>query len=306
MRTDQRLTNAYKNARIDLLDKGSKYVFMSDCHRGDGSFSDEFSRNQNTYIYALINYFDQGFTYVEVGDGDELWEHKKYRDIKLAHNETFKALKYFHDQDRMIMLYGNHNIYLQNHDYVVKNLYTCQDQYNDTIFELLNHIEPIEALVLKVASTNQEILVVHGHQGDFPNDQNWIISMLSVRYFWRFMHAFGFQNPSSPVRNAQKRHKIEKNYGKWIDKHRMMLICGHTHRYKFPRPSDLPYFNTGCCIYPSSLTAIEIENEAVTLVRWKTTVGLEGNLQIVREVIHGPSPLATFDIRQIDHTTFQD
>jgi len=195
-------------------------------------------------------------------------------------------------------MYGNHNIFLNDHDYVVKNLYTCYDKYTETVFELLNHIKPIEALVLKVKETNQEILTVHGHQGDFTNDQNWFLSMLSLRYFWRFMHAFGMQNPSSPVRNAQKRHKIEKNYNKWIEKHQMMLICGHTHRYKFPKPNELPYFNTGCCVYPNSMTAIEIENEEIMLVQWRTIVNLEGCLQIVREVLRGPVPLSNFNIKE--------
>jgi len=299
MRTDARLTQAYKNARVEIIDKQSKLVFMSDCHRGDGSSSDEFSRNQNAMVYALYDYLDKGFTYIEAGDGDELWEHKKYRDIKLAHMDVFMALKMFHEKNRLIMMYGNHNIFLNDHDYVVKNLYTCYDKYTETVFELLNHIKPIEALVLKVKETNQEILTVHGHQGDLPNDQNWYISMLSLRYFWRFMHAFGMQNPSSPVRNAQKRHKIEKNYNKWIEKHQMMLICGHTHRYKFPKPNEMPYFNTGCCVYPNSMTAIEIENEEITLVQWRTIVNLEGCLQIVREVLRGPVPLSNFDLK--DH-----
>ena len=271
---------------------------MSDCHRGNGSSSDEFSRNQNAFVFALYHYFDSGFTYVETGDGDELWEHKKYGEIKIAHEDAFKVLKIFHEAQRLIMLYGNHNIFLKNHDYVAKNLYTSFDKYNESVNELLNHIKPIEALVLKVQETAQEIFVVHGHQGDFPNDQNWFISMLSLRYFWHFMHAFGLQNPASPVRNAQMRHKIEKNYNKWIEKHRMMLICGHTHRYKFPKSTELPYFNTGCCIYPTSLTAIEIENNEVMLVKWRTIVNLKGYLQIVREIIRGPVLLSHFDLRQ--------
>jgi hypothetical protein len=68
----------------------------------------------------------------------------------------------------------------------------------------------------------------------------------------------------------------------------MMLVCGHTHRLKFPRKDDLPYFNTGCCIYPTSLTAIELENCQVTMVRWKIQANEEGLLQVERNIIHGP------------------
>lgn len=297
MKTEERLTSAYQHARIETIDEHSKYVFMSDCHRGDGSASDEFSRNQNAYIYALYHYYNNDFTYVEAGDGDELWEHASYRDIKLAHADAFMALRSLHENKRLIMIYGNHNIFLNNQDYVIKNLYTCYDKYNETRFDLLNHIKPVEALVLKVKETQQEILIVHGHQGDMANDQTWIFSMLSLRYFWRFVHAFGFQNPASPVKNTQKRHKIEKNYNKWIEKHKMMLICGHTHRYKFPRATELPYFNTGCCIYPTSLTALEIENGKITLVKWHTIVNEDALLQVTREILTGPQPLNRFDLR---------
>ncbi len=171
MKTEERLTNAYKHARVETIDDHSKYVFMSDCHRGDGSASDEFSRNQNAYIYALYHYYNNDFIYVEAGDGDELWEHASYRDIKLAHADAFMALRSFHESKRLIMIYGNHNIFLNNQDYVIKNLYTCYDKYNESRFDLLNHIKPIEALILKVKETQQEILILHGHQGDMANDQ---------------------------------------------------------------------------------------------------------------------------------------
>ena len=134
-------------------------------------------------------------------------------------------------------------------------------------------------------------------QGDLPNDQLWYPTMLSLKYFWRFLHAFGVKSPTSPVKNMNKRHKIEKNYVKWIQKHEKMLICGHTHRFKYPKTKDLPYFNSGCCIYPTSITAIEITGGQIQLVRWKTRVNEDGLLQIKREVMRGPDPIGKFDIR---------
>ncbi|HEX5351280.1 MAG TPA: hypothetical protein VFW58_06615, partial [Trichococcus sp.] len=76
-----------------------------------------------------------------------------------------------------------------------------------------------------------------------------------------------------------------------------MLICGHTHRFKYPKTKDLPYFNSGCCIYPTSITAIEITGGQIQLVRWKTRVNEDGLLQIKREVMRGPDPIGKFDIR---------
>lgn len=297
MWTDRRLTEAYRSARVERLDDDSRYVFISDCHRGDGSLSDEFARNQNIYIHALDHYYQNGFVYVEVGDGDELWEHRHFKHVKEAHFEVFEIIKRFFDDDRLILLWGNHNNYLRDPSYVQRNYFVYYDEQTETTHDFMVGVEPREALVLKHDTTGQEIFVVHGHQGDFSNDQAWLPTMISVKYFWHYMHAFGLHNPASPVRNAYKRHKIEKNFSKWIVEHRTALICGHTHRLKYPRSTEPPYFNTGSCIYPSSVTAIEIEGGHILLARWRIRVNADGILQVERDVVRGPDPLERFDIR---------
>lgn len=298
VRTDQRLTKAYRKAKVESFDATSKYIFFSDCHRSDGSLSDEFTKNQNSYLYALDYYFDNGFTYVEVGDGDELWEHPMFKHIKSAHYEVFEKIKKFHEQNRLIMLYGNHNIELKNPEYVKKNYYTYYDNYQEATYNFMVGLEPIEALLLKNKNTGQEILTVHGHQGDFANDQVWGISMFSLRHFWKFMHAFGATSPASPVKNLTRQHKIEKNFNKWIEENKIMIICGHTHRYKYPKKEDLPYFNVGCCIYPGSITGVEIVGENIMMIRWRIVPNDYGVLRIVREVLRGPEPIAMFDLRK--------
>jgi len=296
MKTQKRLTEVYENAKMEYFDENSKYVFLSDCHRGDGSHSDEFTKNQNIYIYAMQYYYNKGFRYVEVGDGDELWEHSKAKHIKNAHYEVFEIIKKFHKNNRLIMLYGNHNIYLKDPEYVKKNYYTYYNNYTEETREFLKGLEPIEGLVLKNEKTSQEIFVTHGHQGDFSNDQIWFFTMLSLKYFWRYLHAFGIKNPASPIKNAIKRHRIERNISKWIDKNQKMVICGHTHRFKYPKEKELPYFNTGCCIYPTTVTAIELEKGIIKIVRWKIKTDKEGNLKVDRKIIRGPDPVEKFYI----------
>lgn len=296
MRTFQRLTKAYENARVEGFDESSKYVFFSDCHRGDGSLSDEFTKNENTYLSALEYYYESGFTYVELGDGDELWEHSDFKHIKNAHADVFSLLAKFFHQDRFILIYGNHNAFLKNPSYVKENYYINYDEYTEEFNDFLKGIQPEEAIVLRHRKTGQEILAVHGHQGDVPNDQIWRLTMLSIKYFWRFLHAFGIKNPASPVKNIHKRHKIEKNYSKWIKEKKKMLICGHTHRFKYPKTKDLPYFNTGCCIYPTIITAIEIVGGNIQLVRWEVRANIDGVLKVRRDIMRGPDPVGKFDI----------
>jgi hypothetical protein len=166
------------------------------------------------------------------------------------------------------------------------------------IEELFTEITPYEALILKNKSSGQEILTVHGHQGDFINDQIWMLSMFLLRYFWRFMHVVGFHNPSSPAKNLYKRHKIEKNYRIWIEKHKIILICGHTHRPRFAKNEDLPYFNTGCCIHTRGITGIEILDGNILMVEWRIRPDKEGILHIHRNVMRGPEPIENYDFNK--------
>lgn len=300
MKTQERLTEAYLGAKVMDLDEDAKIIIFSDCHRGTGSHQDEFAKNQNTYLYAMDWYYREGFTYVEAGDGDELWEHPRFKDIKNAHYRVFESIKRFYEAGRLVMIYGNHNNYISDPAYVHRHLDTYYNDYTCETKNFLKGIEPCEALVMRVPETGQEILTVHGHQGDLANDQFNLFTKFSLKYFWRHLHSFGIKNPASPVKNAHKRHKIEKNCSKWIEKNRRVLICGHTHRFKFPREGELPYFNTGCCIYPTNITGIEITGRSIQLIRWRTVFNHEGFLQIKREVIRGPRPLARFDIREMD------
>ena len=82
-----------------------------------------------------------------------------------------------------------------------------------------------------------------------------------------------------------------------IQKNKVMLICGHTHRFKYPKNKELPYFNTGCCIYPTIITGIEIAKGQVRLVRWETKVSKKGVLTIEKDTMRGPEPIEEFDMR---------
>ncbi len=297
MKTMQRLTNAYQNARVEEIDGHSRYIIMSDCHRGDGSVSDEFLKNKNVFLAAMEHYWKEGFTYIEAGDGDELWEHQ-YKHIIKANRAVWDQLLHFHRADRYIRMYGNHDIRLKDPGFVRANLWTAADPDSGDVEPFFTGLEAIEAVVLQHRDTRQEILIVHGHQGDFANDQLWQFSRFTLRYFWRYLHAFGAHSPSSPVRNSYKRHKVERNYVKWIRENGIALICGHTHREKFPKHNELPYFNDGCSLYPSHITGLEIENNEISLVRWRVDPNEEGFLQVTRRVIAGPEPLDRFDLKR--------
>ncbi|RRD93644.1 serine/threonine protein phosphatase [Clostridiales bacterium COT073_COT-073] len=294
MRTVQRLDECYQKAKVIEFDDRDKFILFSDVHRGDNSISDDFARNQNMYQAALRYYYDQNYTYIELGDGDELWEHARFEHIASAHHDVFMLLRQFHREKRMYRLFGNHDMILKNTNWVKRNLMYFEDDYQEVETDLFEGIQIYESLVLKYRKTGDEFLLVHGHQGDFVNDQLWFPSMLSMRYFWRFLHVVGFRNPSSPAKNRVKRHKIERIFSKWIYQRKKAIICGHTHRAKLAKSVDLPYFNTGCCVQPRVIYGIEIAEGNLTLVQWKVEADYNGVLRTVRKVIQGPRDIEHF------------
>lgn len=294
MKTRSILDEVFQQAFPVPFDDNSRFVFFSDVHRGDDSLSDEFGRNRAIYDHALEYYLNKGCTYVEVGDGDELLEHPKFEVIRSAHVSTFQLLKRFYDDGRLLMLYGNHNMQLRDPKYVEKNLYYVYDDYSESYDELFPGLTVHEALVMTHRQTGQEIFVVHGHQGDLLNDQLWRVSFFMIRYFWRFMHLVGVKYAASPAKSRTKRHKVEKNYSRWNTQHHIAILCGHTHRPKFPKPDEPSYFNTGCCMHPRGLTCLELIDGRIALVSWRMHSKMDGTLYVKRTVLQGPEPIGNF------------
>jgi hypothetical protein len=105
----KRLNKVFKSSEEVPFDDSSKLILFSDCHRGDNSWTDEFANNQNVFFHALNYYYDQGFTYIELGDGDELWENAFFEDIRRAHSNIFWKMTQFYKENRLYLLWGNHN-----------------------------------------------------------------------------------------------------------------------------------------------------------------------------------------------------
>ena len=96
----KRISKAFEKALMLPLDENSKYAIFSDCHRGTGRASDNFLKNKFIYLAALKHYFAEDFTYIELGDGDELWENRSFEEIKNMHPEVFDMLSKYYKQNR--------------------------------------------------------------------------------------------------------------------------------------------------------------------------------------------------------------
>lgn len=288
----KKIDEIFENSKRLPIDDSSKLVIMSDCHRGIGDHYDNFIKNKNIYEIALLYYYNSGFTYVELGDGDEMWEVKNYKDIVEENLDIFKQLKKFHDSERLIMIYGNHDITKKFNHVLEKYFYKYYNKITEQEESLLDGLEVDEALVLNY--NDYDIFLIHGHQVDFLNSTLWRFSRFLVRYFWRILEHIGIKDFTSAAKNHQVAKKTEKKLKKWSIKRNKIIVAGHTHRPIFPKKGQSLYFNDGSCIHPNGITCIEIEKGNITLVKWEFKINKDKLISVERKVLDGNEPIINF------------
>lgn len=295
MSTFNRLTKVFNSSKELPFDNSSKLIFMSDCHRGDNSWADNFAHNQNLMFTALSYYYNKDFTYIEIGDGDELWENRKFSAIRQSHSHIFWILRKFYLKNRFHMIFGNHDIVKKKKKYVEKNLYSFYDENKEEKEPLFENIEAYEGLIFKFKDSENKIFAVHGHQGDLLNDTFWPFTRTLVRYIWRPLELYlGYHDPTDPAKNFKKKRATEKRIINWVKAKKQMVIAGHTHRPMFPDINEPLYFNDGSCVHPRGITGIEIQNGDISLVKWSIKSKDNGLLYVDREIITGPRKLELY------------
>ena len=245
----KRLDHAFESAPILPITPQTKYVFFSDCHRGTGNNNDNFLKNAGSYYVALQYYYQYGFCYIEAGDGDELWENCTLEQIMEIHEDIFSQLRRFHNDQRLYMLYGNH-------DMIKKDL--------TPIFPDMKYYE---GLILKSKTPPINLHVTHGHQADFLNSALWKFSRFLIRRLWTPLEYFGFQDPTSAAKNNTKKDKIEQKFVDYAKCSHCKFLAGHTHRPKLGNELT-PYYNCGSCVHPRCITCIELCGFQMYLVKW--------------------------------------
>lgn len=280
-----------KSPKIKINDQ-TKIVIMSDCHRGAGNNYDNFVKNKNIYKAALNYYDKQQFTYIELGDGDDMWEVKNYQDIIEEHIDSFLLLKKFKEKNKLYMIYGNHDKCKKNPNILKDYFYTYYNKETKQKEDLLNNLEVYESLVLEYK--NKSLFLIHGHQVDFLNNNLWLLSRFLVRNVWRNLEKIGIKDPTSAAKNYRVTKKTEKKLKKWSTKKNIILVAGHTHRAIFPEKGESLYFNDGSCVHPDGITCLEIENGHITLVKWEYQVKENNAIFVGKKILEESTPLENF------------
>lgn len=296
--SEKELKDIYDNGFTLEFNNDSKIVLISDVHRGDGTYADSLLPNRNIYITALKYYLKNNYTYIEVGDGDELWKNKNFNEIAYFYDDIYKLFNKFKSKNDIYCIYGNHDFIKKQKNFIKKqekSLRKIGANYGKEFIKFINNNEYYAGINLLYKPLEEKILVTHGHQIDFCNNEIWKVNEFLVRYIWRFLNGVaGFKDPTRSAKSKTKRSRVDIKLQNWARDNCTMIICGHTHNSRFPDLYDPPYFNDGCCVYPVSITAIEIEKGKIKLVKWIIDAQDTGSLWVTRKIIAGPADISAY------------
>ena len=267
-----------KTIYVPVITADSKFIIFSDQHKGNGDHADDFRASEMNYINALKFYKANDFTFINLGDSEELWKYKPEQVIPKC-MDAFKAESAFQENDHYIKTFGNHDLLWKNKmdvESCLKNNFNMPLPVWEAVF-----------LKLPVNSNPINVLLTHGHQGDKMSDNNRF-STWFVAHFWTPFQRYLRINVNTPSNDDFLRNKHNRIMYEWSSHRKnLLLITGHTHqpvfasgRYSdhssnnFPKPElqhavKPSYFNTGCCCFSDGdITGIEIADGFIRLIKW--------------------------------------
>lgn len=295
-----------KGPIIPFNTASQKIIIFSDQHKGAKNKADDFAVCEPAYVAALDYYFKEGFTFINLGDGEELWENNIFQ-VKKHNKLSFEKEKLFVQQKRFIKIFGNHDLYWANDPLAWVQLESIYGK----------KVPVYEGCILTTTLNNRpfQIYLTHGHQGDLQSDGN-AFSKFFVANVWGPLQGLLDINPNTPAFNDQLKSVHNTIMYEWSSVERnVLLITGHTHQPVFmslthlerlyvklaeaqknedadtvkavedeiakakpvnPTAPDLSkiipsYFNTGCCCFDDGdITGIEIAGGCMRLIKWQS------------------------------------
>jgi predicted phosphodiesterase len=273
-----------------------KFIIFSDHHKGNRDHGDDFANNEPNYLAALDYYLQNNFTYINLGDSEELWKYTPEQVIS-KNIVSLRAEAKFHEQGKYHKTFGNH-------DTIWKNKLDVDIRFKE-IFTLPLPVWEGILLKTKINGRSLSVYLTHGHQGDKLSDNNTLSTWL-VAHIWRPVQRYLQINVNTPAKDYRLRDRHNIIMHDWSSQRKsLLLITGHTHKPVFAsgkysdhennnidkavtgqkklklKPS---YFNSGCCCYnDGDITGIEIAGDKISLVKWHLEKN-KSNRMILEEV----------------------
>jgi len=214
--------------QVDLA--AARFIIFSDQHKGARDGADDFRRCEQAYNAALAYYYAAGYTLVELGDVEELWEERP-GPVLAAYQHSLMLSARFHTAGRYLRIYGNHD-----------DAWSFPDQVQRFLSDIYGSgLQVYESVRLRFMDGEQErgiIWLIHGHQGTTESDRFSWLSRLVVRFIWRPIQRLFNISPNTPAKDwlLRERHNIALYLWAAVQT-RLLLIAGHTHRPVFKSKS---------------------------------------------------------------------
>ena len=268
--------NSKRVCSVTINTATDKFIIFSDQHKGNRDHADDFANCEFNYLKALAYYRQQNFSFINLGDSEELWKYN-VENILPKNEKAFAAEAAF--------LPNNYFKTFGNHDIIWKNKWDVEN-YLKKYFTL--PLPVYEGIILKTNISNQPLTIfcTHGHQGDKMSDNN-NFSTWVVAHIWAPIQRYLQINVNTPSKKFSLRNKHNQIMYQWSSRRKnTVLITGHTHSPVFAsgKYSNHPankiekdtnekikpsYFNSGCCCFSDGdITGIEIAGGYIRLIKW--------------------------------------
>ncbi|MEO6914962.1 MAG: metallophosphoesterase, partial [Chitinophagaceae bacterium] len=213
-----------KGISLDADINSSKFIVFSDQHKGAGDLADDFHPAEKNYQTALDYYFENGFSLINLGDCEELWECKPQVAVDYNKSSLKKESKFL-NASRHYRVFGNHDLEWK---YAIQ-----QNLYLKPIFG--DSLKIYEGILLRFPYNEQtySIFMTHGHQGDIKSDGNafskWVVAAIWTP-IQRYLEIN--LNSLSDSFGLVDRHNIIMSDWSGTQKN-IVFISGHTHKPVF-------------------------------------------------------------------------
>ena len=255
---------------IDLDIECDSWVIFSDHHRGVGDGADDFAPCKQTYLNALSHYQKSNTGLVLLGDVEEFWENT-LKSVISKYPDVLEAEKQFHDSNKLIKVWGNHD-----------DAWNHLNEVSTYLFPFFYKIATHESINIRVMADKKsigDILLVHGHQGSGASDKFSGISRWFVRVIWRNLQRL-FKIPlSTPSKSKELKDQHDIAMHSWAKNiKRQIVISGHTHQPVFMSRNHLDILTKEldllkCAQYPNMDSIALVERKISTLNQKTSPIG---------------------------------
>lgn len=304
---------------IDFNPGVDRYVILSDQHKGARDGADIFALAEKNYLAALSYYYKQHFFYINLGDSEELWENL-FVTVKKHNKATFDIEKKFLDREAFIKIFGNHDLYWDNDPLAETSLKEIYGKkipiYEGVILNATVNNKPLEIYMThghqgdlqsdgnwfskwfvsdiwgpfqaylrinpNTPANNDQLKTVHNkmmYQWSSKRKDTLLVtghthqpvfkSVTHLEKLVQELDAAKKEGDKSAVADLKKQIVNRENKGD-----RMPDFNGYLDTY----------FNTGCCCFDDGdITAIELEDNCIRLVKWEYNEKKESQRLVLEE-----------------------